>query len=415
MVMRDEGVSENAGFVAADSHDRVATDTTTALVSGRWWVSGRDLRLDHVTSFGAFTHRFENVGEFGSASLVADTRQQSLRQSLVLSGWPGQHDVSGELVLNGQRVRREAPQPEDHFDPLLDREPIDQVTTGLAGNHAWSPVEGLSHESRVYLEGDDAFGFGWTGQTALAFELSDRLTLRTGISRTRRTPLAEERFYTFSHAAVGYEIVGNPELTPESLWSGRMGASWINRDETIGLEFESFAHRIHDHICFASLPSEPGEPTRITYTNAPEVRILGTNASLEFSDLPGGLTLRTSYAWLPINEKLEDDGFPLVFRATHSVRAELRGRWFENRLEGWLDVQGRSEMDVINASGLVELGAAPGFGVIGAGVSYDVSHDVEIRLRADNLADQTNALWGPKPGRSVMLSLQFRGGDGQGQ
>ena len=419
MAMIDENQTDNLGFESADSHDRVSTDTTSAFLSGRWWLTDdHSLRLDHVTSLSSFGHKFANVGENGSEILVADTNQQRVRQSLILSSWYENHDVSSELVADGLRVWRyaaqEAEETEENFDPLLDGEPLDQLIFGIGTNHGWQPTDDLTHETRIYLEEDDAFGFGWSGQTAVSFQLSDNFTLRTGASQTRRTPLAEERFYTFSHASVGYEIVGNTALIPESLWSARFGGAWMNRNETIGLELESYYHRISDHISFVSLDSD-GSTTRITYSNAPEVRIAGANSSVEFSALPGGLLFRVSYAWQPINEKLEDDGFPLVYRAEHSVRTELRGRWLENRLESWFDLRGQSEMDVINSSGLVEMNGAPGFVVLGAGTSFDLTHDVELRLRVDNILDQTNALWGPKPGRRLLFTLKFQGGDGSGR
>jgi outer membrane receptor protein involved in Fe transport len=140
-----------------------------------------------------------------------------------------------------------------------------------------------------------------------------------------------------------------------------------------------------------------------TYANIGKAHTAGLNASLRAQKLLWGLNVKANYSYLPLSERLPS-GTPLNLRANHSGRFEISRHWLDESLETWTDIEGRSEMSVPDNSP-----GAPAYATFGAGLEYQITDQPQanIQLDADNLLDQTNATWGPKPGRTIFARLSL--------
>jgi outer membrane receptor for ferrienterochelin and colicins len=369
--------------------DQIDAGSARLRVQGRWWTAD-DMRLEHGSDVSVDQHDFAKiVRASGDTRPKADTTQYAARQTLLATWFLGDHDLQGELIGGVTHIQRGG-----------ETGTLDPITLGEGGagvTDTWHVGERFELQGRVYGDVQSGFGAGWSGQIAAIWRASDTLAPRLTVSRSRRIPTPEERFLLFDHSEVGYRVLGNPDLTPESLRSVRAGLV-ITPTRRVQFEVEGFVHDLDDAIITTSAAS--GTAT-FTYVNAAGARTAGANASMRLVGLPGGLMLTASHAWLPLSE--DDDGQPLALRAEHSTRAELRGRWLGGDLEAWCDVQARSALATPAASP-----AAPAYALLGAGVRWQALDVLSLNLDLNNLLNQTNATWGPVPGAHALLTLELR-------
>ena len=101
------------------------------------------------------------------------------------------------------------------------------------------------------VQDDEDFGqhnaFKMSGKYRL-IEQEDWLTdLRFSFGQGYRVPNMKERFYSFDHSHLGYVVVGNPNLKPESSDSYQLGLSLIKTDQW-NAEINAFWNRVEDLI-----------------------------------------------------------------------------------------------------------------------------------------------------------------------
>ncbi len=239
---------------------------------------------------------------------------------------------------------------------------------------------------------------GLSAEIGSAYNFGAGFVGRASISRTRRVPTAEELFLFFDHSEVGYIVVGNPELQPETLNSFRLGSVFRTDDRHFGIELQGFVHLIENGIVSDSVPDEP---STFTSVNAGKLMTGGVNASLQLNRVPSWLSTRLNYAFLPIARELES-GDRLPLRTAHSARFETVGSFFDRSLETRMSLGGRAALSVPEGSP-----AAPAYLLVGAGVAYRWHDSVRVAFDVENMLDQTNATWGPIPGFHGLLSLSL--------
>jgi outer membrane receptor protein involved in Fe transport len=139
----------------------------------------------------------------------------------------------------------------------------------------------------------------------------------------------------------------------------------------------------------------------LEYVNVTDAHSAGLNATLSLEELPGDIALQGNYAFLPVSHDLAG-GKRLALRSVHSGRLEIRREFFGEQLEICGDASTRSELSV--PDGAV---AAPAYALLGFGVQYRPL-EIHLTVDANNLIDQSNATWGPKPGFNLMATLEVR-------
>ncbi|WP_430461482.1 TonB-dependent receptor plug domain-containing protein [Thalassolituus sp. LLYu03] len=103
----------------------------------------------------------------------------------------------------------------------------------------------------VRLQQDSDFGAYTSPKIALKYRLQPlgdvQMLLRTSVGTGYRVPNLKERYYTFDHSSLGYMVLGNPDLKPESSLSYQAGVllQFASRRE---LDINAFYNDIHDLI-----------------------------------------------------------------------------------------------------------------------------------------------------------------------
>lgn len=143
---------------------------------------------------------------------------------------------------------------------------------------AWELVPG------VRWQDDSDFGGHWAPKLAVrgrVFEAGDRsLTLRASVGRGYRVPNLKERHYLFDHSALGYKVLGNPALRPESSTSLQAGAVLVlERGWTV--DVNAYYNRVRDLIQTDTNRARTDNGVAIyTYSNVARARTQGIETEL---------------------------------------------------------------------------------------------------------------------------------------
>ncbi len=147
------------------------------------------------------------------------------------------------------------------------------------------------------------------------YEPSDRLSLRTSLSRGYRAPSVSEQFT--STTVFGFRVAPNPELRGESAWSGEIGATASPGDRLwldAGLFWSEYSGLIE-------VANAPKQLFTFQFRNLVEARIRGVDTGLRAELVPDRLNLQTNYLFLDSTDL--GTGGKLVYRSRHVVTTTL--------------------------------------------------------------------------------------------
>ena len=237
---------------------------------------------------------------------------------------------------------------------------------------------------------------------ALVQWASERLTLRANLGRYGRLPSTIERYGNTG------QLLGNPNLVPESGTNADVGANWTRKGERLRLSLDGalFSTWARDLIAFRQVGTymRPG--------NVGRARILGAEASATIDwrrrfRFVGQTTLTDARDLEEVSGSYGKQ-LPHRPRLRAYARPELRnlalaGRW---RWGLYADLDATSG-NYLDSSNLVEVNPRVLFG---AGGQVSAPHwGLRLVASAQNLANTpvVDFTGYPLPGRSVFLTLQW--------
>ena len=151
----------------------------------------------------------------------------------------------------------------------------------------------------------------------VVYRPSDRLSLRTSLSRGYRAPSVSERFS--STTVFGFRVVPNLELRGESAWAGEIGAT-LTPGDRIWVDAGFFWSEYSGLIEVAAAPEEF---LTFQFRNVADARVVGFDTGVRVIVVPEKLDLQTNYLHLG-SEDLRT-GRPLVYRSRDNLTATLSG------------------------------------------------------------------------------------------
>ena len=181
--------------------------------------------------------------------------------------------------------------------------------TILDGAQTWKVSPGVRYEY------DSQFGAQTTPKFATRYDLNSQLVLRGSAGAGYRAPSFKDLFFDFQNPGVGYQVIGNPDLEPETSVSYNAGLEYDPVD-WLALTFNAYYNRISNLIDFTSVPAR-GTSSELATFQTQNIRKAYTRG-VEFQS-----DFRIDHAWsfgvgyTLTDSRDEDQGIPLEGRAKH--------------------------------------------------------------------------------------------------
>jgi outer membrane receptor for ferrienterochelin and colicins len=149
----------------------------------------------------------------------------------------------------------------------------------------------------------------------------DRINIRLGAGNGYRVANLKERFYIFDHSHLGYKVMGNSDLQPESSISTQAGIEWL-QPSGARLEFSLFHNLITDLIESDLDPDESAAQNLqiYRYQNFEKARTQGAELVI-FTPLTPTLRFDLGYTWMQAEDRLT--GLDLPNRPEHQLKVGL--------------------------------------------------------------------------------------------
>ena len=233
--------------------------------------------------------------------------------------------------------------------------------------------------------------FGWHTAAKLSGSQSwklDETTLqvRGGGGTSYRVPNLKERYYVFDHSNLGYMVLGNEDLVPETALSANVGLNgrltpkqsrwWYQADIDFHYtEAEDFITTAVD----VEASQEAGLDISV-YENLDEATLYG--ADLSVSAQNDNWQWQLNYSYLHAED---GDSERLPERPTHLVKASVTYQF--DKSDTSVQLYGVHENDVSPTSGYT-VTAKDSYTTLNAVVQHDFSRHWQTRLGVENLTDE---------------------------
>ncbi len=192
----------------------------------------------------------------------------------------------------------------------------------------------------IRLDNDSQFDTYLSPKLSVRYDPTKKIVCRASYGLGFRAPDFKELYLLFEHPGVGYRIVGNPNLKPETSLSASAGLEY-SVSRKLWLSLSAFRHDIDDLIQ-AELEPITGDPLFHwlgVYRNVSQALLQGIDVAAQWAPCKA-LSLDAGYSFLDTEDKETSE--PLEGRAKHSINGaitvhgdawdvNLRGTWVGER------------------------------------------------------------------------------------
>lgn len=239
--------------------------------------------------------------------------------------------------------------------------------------------------------------------------LEQKMKFRLGVGSGYRVPTLKERHYIFDHSALGYMVIGNPDLSPETSTSIQMGVEY-NSHHHFQADINFFYNDIKNLIS-TTLDKEDSDATGLSiykYSNIGKARTQGIDITSAYS-FTESLSSNISYTYLDALD-LEIDK-KLTQRPKHQVKFKINYQIqpIETSLSLYGNYQSEQFVDTEN------LITSPAYSTFDFKINTDISDHFRIFMGIDNIIGETRDIpitgtdFRPENGRFIYLGMRFSG------
>ncbi len=280
------------------------------------------------------------------------------------------------------------------------------ITTSVAyAQDEWFVNDRLRLVAGVRLDHNSAFGSAWSPKLAAMVRLLPPLRLRASVGEGFKAPEFKDLYIQFGNRAAGYQIVGNPELRPETSRSSSAGLELEMWDGRLRASVTYFRNRIDDLIepSFAMRDPQSGLMT-FQSRNVAAVRTRGTETDITIAPKRwAGFGL--SHTWLDAEDR--STGEPLTLRPRHTLKARTTLRRDKTRLSLFARYLGERAFADADSDGRIDEWA-PGAFVFDVNLAYDLGRTLRLVLGAENAFNERDPRFFPVAGRRLYAGLVLR-------
>lgn len=286
--------------------------------------------------------------------------------------------VRTESERFAERVRRVVvvgdalePRSADEVSPTM------LSSAALFGQLGWRVTDVVSVMPGVRGELHDRYGGVAAPRLAAAVHPHEVLAFRAAVGRGFRAPSAKEYGFVFDHSVIGYRVLGNPDLLPETSWGATTDVT-LRPGSRVRLRAGAFGNWVEDLISFEPAPVQTDpNVTDFRYVNVARARTAGVDVSARVTPVEA-VTMNGAYAYLFTRD--DTSGEPLPNRSPHTLTLSALGR-----LPAGFEAHARFRY--VTTTAVQADVKTPGYGLLDARVAYSPAGAVELYLGASNLLD----------------------------
>ncbi len=307
--------------------------------------------------------------------------------------------VRSEAQRFSQELHRTLPslmqQDVQELDPMLLSSAALFAQLGWQLGERWSVMPGVRGEVH------DRYGAIGAPRLAAAFQWTEWLALRAALGRGFRAPTAKEFGFEFDHSAIGYRVIGNPDLEPETSWG--LSGDVTARTTDFRLRVGAFYNWIHDLITIDLAPEQPIPGiTDHMYQNVADARTAGADISVR-TKVASLVSIDAGYAYLWTRDLAANE--PLPSRPPHTATLGLLAEFGEVTPSLRYKIVTSSFMGELNGQRL----SSPTYGLLDLRVGYGLLKELEAYVGVLNLTDEKRDPLDPADIRPA-LGRQFYAG-----
>jgi outer membrane receptor for ferrienterochelin and colicins len=229
-------------------------------------------------------------------------------------------------------------------------------------------------------------------------------SLRASYGKGYRVPNLKERHFLFDHSALGYVVIGNPDLRPESSGSFQFGGS-LELRERMTLDLNVFQNRVEDLIQVdeANATTSNGI-TAFTYRNIARARTRGVESSVKWQ---ASTTLGLSAGYTLTDTRDLGTGLELTRRPRHMARIGLD---WQALTDTSLSLRARYQSDELVNS--VTGGRSPAWATLDLALNQRFGRGTTVYFGVNNVFDRQRDFadqddFGPLAGRFVYVGVRY--------
>ena len=320
---KQEGVSENEGVI----FDRLGDiDNFSGSVGTGYQLSSRSKLVGKI--YATRYHDESTVINRGtsltaSSNLTVQDLIKGEAQFDTALGSKNQLTVGAELIFENLESQR------------ITGGEKDVTTDSLFFQNEFRPMENLAFVLGGRLDYHSEFGTHFSPKLSGMYRVTRDVTIRTSYGQGFRAPDFKDLYLDFSNPTSGYQVLGNPDLQPESSGNWNLGVEYQFRSSLLG-RVHLYRNNLQNLIEAERIGKSVLGGSKFQYFNVSEAFTEGVEVELSTRSI-GGFSATIGYAYL--NGADKETGLALLNRSKHSGNLKLA---YINQDTGFnVDLRGR--------------------------------------------------------------------------
>ena len=323
LAQKQEGVSENEGVI----FDRLGDIDNFSGSVGTGYQLGSRSKL--VGKIYTTRYRDESTVIDRGTSLTASsnvTIQDLIKgeaQFDTALGSKNQLTVGAELIFENLESQR------------ITGGEKDVTTDSLFFQNEFRPIANLAFVLGGRLDYHSEFGTHFSPKLSGLYRVTPDVTIRASFGQGFRAPDFKDLYLDFSNPTSGYQVLGNPDLQPESSGNWNFGVEYQFRSTLLG-RVHLYRNNLNNLIEAERIGKSVLGGSKFQYFNVSEAFTEGVEIELSTRSI-GGFSATIGYAHL--NGEDKETGLTLLNRSKHSGNLKLA---YTNQGAGFnVDLRGR--------------------------------------------------------------------------
>ena len=237
--------------------------------------------------------------------------------------------------------------------------------------------------SGVRYQNDQDFGDHIAPKLAVKYNHLDAKgrdhIFRSSIGSGYRVPNLKERYYVFDHSNLGYKVMGNPDLQPETSTSYQLGYQGQLSD-TVNLHVNGFYNKIKDLIqTDEDNATYEGNIAIYKYMNVDSATTYGGDIGVDWQ-LDNNAKLQANYAYIHTHNNATDT--ELTYQPNHKIMLAL-----DYRLSDKLQLIPRLNYESKQLITTSDQAYSPSWWTLDSKLNYDATANLSVYAAINNIFD----------------------------